>query len=69
MNESFSSPVSRADPFPLLFYWRLAGECPASPALKGLPLKAGPCLPAGRKGHNIRRNTFPGSAELHFHDI
>jgi hypothetical protein len=38
--------------------------CPASPALKGLPLKAGPCLPAGRKGHNIKGNTFQGSAAL-----
>jgi hypothetical protein len=41
---------------------------PAS-APQALPLKAGPCLPAGRKRHNIKGNTFPGSAELHFHDI
>jgi hypothetical protein len=23
-----------------------------------------PCLPAGRKGHNIKKITFPGSAAL-----
>ena len=32
------------------------------PALKGLPSKTGPCLPAGRKGHNMKGNYFPGEA-------
>ena len=45
MNESFSSPVSRADPFLLLFL-------NAGP--QALPLEAGPCLAAGGKGHNIK---------------
>jgi hypothetical protein len=38
----------------------LTGKYPVSPALEGLPLKAGPCLPAGRKGHNIEEKYLTG---------
>ena len=34
------------------------GKCPVSLALEGLPLKAGPCLPAGRNGHNIKEAPY-----------
>jgi hypothetical protein len=44
----------------------LTGKCPASPALQGRV----PAYRSGKKGHNIKGNTFPGSAalrgELHF---
>jgi hypothetical protein len=42
----------------------LTGKCPVSPALKGLPLKAG-SLPAGRQeGAQYRENALPGSHTL-----
>ena len=38
----------------------MTGKCPVNPALEGLPLKAGPFLPAGRKGHNIKGKYLTG---------
>ena len=35
-------------------------KCPVSYALEGLPLKAGPCLPVGRKGHNVKGKYLAG---------
>jgi hypothetical protein len=37
----------------------LAGMCAESP-----PFRTGPCLPTGRKGHNINETTLPGSPAL-----
>jgi len=38
----------------------MAGKCPASPALPACRQagRRGPCLPAGRKGHNMNDISF-----------